>query len=644
MIINSKHPAYVLMPSDLFHYTSQNLDGTYDATITSAITKASKYVLLGANLTWVCFGIPEAPRHVVYTNEHLVDYMPPHIPESHAATVGTLVDWAAEQLASLEKDKGSMIESRIGTADSGLKTYTPGLSPRIYVPEQRRRPLYEFTHNAINHMAALKTFNELSKSYYWPTMKRDVRKWYAECSSCELLKAKRNITHSQYRGVSGEAPRKRWAIDFHGVGAEDAKANVLGAIDMDSLHVELAVMKHRTAENVERFIRDRVLFRQGTPASIHSDHARELIGRVMTRLANTFGYVNTSTGGYCPMGNSIIESFWQYFNICLRNLSDEDYENVEDHLQHIAWAWNTTVHATTGARPFEIMTGTSPVTLTDALILPAPTNDVLNMSNIREAAVAYTTAARNHGDYMRILRAEVLNRHGRKLAALKVGDYVKILQPPSHSEAVRRRRKAKHICQWRGPLKITTKLSNTTMELESYFNPLKTFRRHISNVRSWRGPLPNANPDENLMLPFVSDVEVGEFVLVRDSPTARVVYLARVSAVNDLLIDLSAWGSPHKSQATSKFRPVMIIDPSPIAPPPRKKKKGKKRLKSGDPTTQPPRGVACSPWTWQLPAGAVGDLIIARDLHVLPDGKLDPVARKTIRSLPSGCAMRVFLS
>ena len=137
-------------------------------------------------------------------------------------------------------------------------------------------------------------------------MKRDVRKWYEQCTRCELLKAKRNLTHSQYSSRSGEAPRKRWAMDFHGVGSTKAKANVLGAIDLDSYHVELAVMEHRTAENVKRFVRDRILFDKGTPHSIHSDHARELIGRVMTDLAKTFGYINTSTGGYCPMGNSVI--------------------------------------------------------------------------------------------------------------------------------------------------------------------------------------------------------------------------------------------------------------------------------------------------------------------------------------------------
>ena len=107
------------------------------------------------------------------------------------------MQWTAEQPASLEKERDSMIESRIGIIDSGLRTYIPAYMPHIYVPEGRRRPIYEYMHKAINHMAALKTYNELTKLYYWPTMKLDTQLWYTKCCRCELLKAERNITHSQ---------------------------------------------------------------------------------------------------------------------------------------------------------------------------------------------------------------------------------------------------------------------------------------------------------------------------------------------------------------------------------------------------------------------------------------------------------------
>ena len=74
-------------------------------------------------------------------------------------------------------------------------------------------------------------------------MQKDCRKRYAKCTRCNMLKAKRNKTHAQSRGISSKAPHERWAMDFHGVGTEDQKANVLGAINLDFLHIKLAIMQ-----------------------------------------------------------------------------------------------------------------------------------------------------------------------------------------------------------------------------------------------------------------------------------------------------------------------------------------------------------------------------------------------------------------
>jgi hypothetical protein len=180
--------------------------------------------------------------------------MPPNVPERHATTIGTLVQWIAEQPSSIESETASLKPAFVRTTDSGLKTYDQPNGPRIYVPIGRRRHLFNFVHKTINHMAATMTLNELKKSYFWPTMRKDCHAWYKVCARCNLLKAKRNLCHARFRGVSGMSPRKRWAMEYHSVGGEGEKANVLGAIDLDSLYVELRVMKHRTAQNVERFV------------------------------------------------------------------------------------------------------------------------------------------------------------------------------------------------------------------------------------------------------------------------------------------------------------------------------------------------------------------------------------------------------
>jgi hypothetical protein len=61
------------------------------------------------------------------------------------------------------------------------------------------------------------------------------------------------------------------------------------------------------------------------------------------------------------------------------------------------------------------MMGTSPVMLTDAMVLPPLINADINLDNIREAAAAYTQYAHQHGDYEHKHRADILNKHGREL-------------------------------------------------------------------------------------------------------------------------------------------------------------------------------------------------------------------------------------
>jgi hypothetical protein len=119
------------------------------------------------------------------------------------------------------------------------------------------------------------------------------------------------------------------------------------------------------------------------------------------------------------------------------------------------------------------MTGMAPVSATDSLIIDTEESVQFYISKFRESAAECIRIATRHGDYMRRVRALILNKRGRALKKLNKGDFVKHYVPPSHEEARTRKRKAKHIVQFRGPLKIVGKPSETTFKLASHFNPKK---------------------------------------------------------------------------------------------------------------------------------------------------------------------------
>ena len=128
-------------------------------------------------------------------------------------------------------------------------------------------------------------------------MRADVRRQYSNCAFCDKSKATRNLTNGMARAVPSQPPRTRWGMDYYGCG----DGEILGCIDLDSLHVELAWHEHRSAELCKATIRDDLLNRHGRFEELRSDHAREFVGKALTRLKEDVGYLHTTTGGYLSL-------------------------------------------------------------------------------------------------------------------------------------------------------------------------------------------------------------------------------------------------------------------------------------------------------------------------------------------------------
>ena len=173
-------------------------------------------------------------------------------------------------------------------------------------------------------------------------------------------------------------------------------------------------------------------------------------------------------------------------------------------------------------------------------------------------------------------------------------------------------------------------LSNTTFEMTSYFNSSRVFRRHLSNIRCWRGPLPTIGPGQIDVIPFASDVEVGEFALVSDTDFetngATMLHLVTVSRIDDATLSVEVWGTTSRDAATGIYKPVFIME------------------SSGAPTTAPRRNRKKFAWSWQIQIADVEECFILRNVDVLESGKLAKESRKRVRALPSRFTHRRFMS
>ena len=179
---------------------------------------------------------------------------------------------------------------------------------------------------------------------------------------------------------------------------------------------------------------------------------------------------------------------------------------------------------------------------------------------------------------MRKQRSDILNKKGRVLKELKVDDYAKIYAPASHDEAVRRGRKAKRIYPFRGPLWIVEKPTASTVVLEDMTPAKRRFRRHISNIRRWLGPLPEPQAIQDLQSadyhgppPPVGteDIAVNGFIIASwEDGTTNDVALAKVTNIDDSEITIWCYGATCRNQINANFKPVYTS---------RRKKKVRKR-------------------------------------------------------------------
>jgi hypothetical protein len=323
-------------------------------------------------------------------------------------------------------------------------------------------------------------------------------------------------------------------MDYYGVG----DGEVLGIIDLDSLRAELFWHDCRSGLNVKTALRDGILNRHGRFDELRSDHAREFIGRAVSELKREVGFFHSTTGGYNAKGNSTIERFWRFLGNCLSSLTDTQYANAREHVQAIAFAWNTTVSDSLNVSPFEIHTGVQPKTICDGFLAQSTTSAAIKISDIKTAAAEFTRLARANADFNRKLTADLLNQHGRKLRELKVGDHVKIFAPPGHKEAIKRDRKQKHMFQWKGPMHITEKNSGTQFVMVDQYDDKKTYERHLVNIRRWVGPVTDNAPVNST---HTSDIEVGELVLARDDSRATRLDLAKVISMTNEAVTIACY-------------------------------------------------------------------------------------------------------
>jgi hypothetical protein len=213
------------------------------------------------------------------------------------------------------------------------------------------------------HLGVDRTVTRLMERCWWPQLRRDAEHWVASCAECL---AKKNPARPQRAPLQATcqptAPWQLVQIDIKGPlpRSTDGNAYILSMCDAFSKWMETAALAAIDAVTVAEALLKAVVLRHGAPQVLHSDQGRQFESDVFTRLCERLGVEKTRTSPFHPSGNGIVERGNRTLGDMLATVVSENQLDWDRKLPFVTWAYNTSVHSTTGLSPFQVLHGWPP--------------------------------------------------------------------------------------------------------------------------------------------------------------------------------------------------------------------------------------------------------------------------------------------
>lgn len=364
------------------------------------------------------------------------------------------------------------------------------------------------------HFGVTKTTHKIESSFYWSSLRKDVKRFIRECTTCQQTK----MITQRPAGLLQPLPIPSgvWediSMDFithlpqsHGYTV------ILVVVNRYSKVVHLgALATNHSAFKVATLFMDIVCKHHGFPKSIVFDRDplflisfwRELFRLSGTRLRMSTAY-HPQSDDQTEVMNRILEQY-------LRAFVHEQSANWYRYFTLAEWSYNTSLHSSAGLTPFEIVYGKPPPTLAHYLQGTSPNEAVDSMITSRQEI--------HHKLQRRLTKAQ---DNMKKLANTKrwdisytVGQWVYVKLRPFRQRSVTGSLHPKLSKRYFGPFQVMERIGQVSYPLQlpegACIHPVF----HSSILREHHGP-PPPSPDTS-PLQFIAQKPVSRPLCILSS-------------------------------------------------------------------------------------------------------------------------------
>lgn len=255
------------------------------------------------------------------------------------------------------------IKNKEGVLYRCTKDYT-----QVLLPEAMRKQVLEAVHDKLGHQSGDRTLDLLRKRCFWPGMSTDVIDYCSECQRCTHAKLGRPVKPT-IGSMIAKKPLEILAIDFTTLepGTNNIE-NVLVLTDVYTKFTQAIPTRDQKAKTVARVLVRDWFIKYGVPQRIHSDQGRSFENDIIKELCAVYGVRKTKTAPYSPHQNGQCERFNRTLHNLLRTLPHDQKKKWPELLPELLYAYNCTVHSSTGYSPYYLMFGREPTLPVDLML------------------------------------------------------------------------------------------------------------------------------------------------------------------------------------------------------------------------------------------------------------------------------------
>lgn len=369
---------------------------------------------------------------------------------------------------------------------------------QVVVPKHLVEKLLKAYHagNLSGHRSVRKTFLAIDERFFWLNSADDVKQFCSSCDICQRMKYTNQNNIAPLKPIEVNNRFQLVGIDVTGDFPITARKNryIVVCIDYFTKYAVAEATPDQTATTVARVLFNKIVCQFGAPSSLVSDQGPCFESEVFKQLCQLCGIAKMRTTSYHPQGNGLVERQNRTIKEMIAKYINSNHDNWDLVLDQVMFAYNNSVHESTGYSPFELVYGAKPRVMNDIILKLNEEKIKTGKSEFLKQLVDYqrqlNRIVNDRLDKARAHQKKQYDQNVSKRTEYKVGDWVLV-----NNYRTRVNHAKKFEPKWTGPARITRIFNNLVFEIDSWFRN-KRIKVHYSRIKKYIGEPPKGSQGE----------------------------------------------------------------------------------------------------------------------------------------------------